>query len=100
MRTVTFWRLWIEDDNSHNANQRLLPEASNITANQRSLPTVQIELQHGGKVIVCRLRTPGALYLNNLILYLHSGHLADAFIQSEYYIIYRYLYNIIFRAVK
>jgi hypothetical protein len=66
----TFWRLWMEDDNSHNANQRSLPEGRNITANQhslpegrsitanqRSLPAVQREQQHGGSDC-CRLRTP------------------------------------------
>ena len=42
----------IEGDNSHNANQRSLPEARYITANQRSLPAVQREQQHGGEVIV------------------------------------------------
>ena len=64
MQTVTFWRLWIED-NSHNANQRSLPEERNTTANQRSLPekrnttanqrslpAVQSESQHEEKVIV------------------------------------------------
>jgi hypothetical protein len=52
MQTVTFQCLCIEDDNSHNANQRSLPEVLNITANLRSLPAVQRELQHGGEVIV------------------------------------------------
>ena len=37
-QTVTFWRLLIEEDNSHNANQRSLPKGRNITANQCSLP--------------------------------------------------------------
>ena len=47
-----FWRLRIEDGNSHNANQRSQSEGRNITANQRSLPAVQREQQHGGEVIV------------------------------------------------
>ena len=55
-QTVTFWRLWIEDDNQRSlpegrnitANQHSLPEGRDITANQRSLPAVQRELQHGG----------------------------------------------------
>ena len=69
-QTVTFWRLWIEEDNSHNANQLSLPEVPNtttnqlslpegrnITANQRSLPAVQSESQQEEKeiVVVCRL---------------------------------------------
>ena len=56
---------WIEDNNSHNANQcslpegrnitanqHSLPEGPNITANQRSLPAVQSETQQEEEVIV------------------------------------------------
>ena len=73
-----FWRLRIEGDNSHNANQRSfpdgrsitanqhsLPEGRSITANQRSLPAVQREQQHAGEVIVAVCELPG-LYVNNL----------------------------------
>jgi hypothetical protein len=64
-RQWLFWCLWIEIDNSDNANQRSLPEGRNITPNQRSLPegrnitanhrslpAVQRELQHRGEVFV------------------------------------------------
>ena len=30
--------MWIEDNNSHNVNQRSLPEGRNVTGNQQSLP--------------------------------------------------------------
>jgi hypothetical protein len=76
---VYFWRLRIEGDNSHNANQRSfpdgrsitanqhsLPEGRSITANQRSLPAVQREQQHAGEVIVAVCKSPG-LYVSNII---------------------------------
>ena len=62
------------------ANQHSLPEGRNIIANHHSLQSrVNCSRRRSD---CCHLRSPGVLYLNNIMLY--------------NIILYRYLYNIIY----